>query len=274
MSKGPLAPLALWLGAGPRQRAFTAAFLAGALSSLALAPFHFVPVLLFSFTVLTWLLDGITLSGWRCMRASAAIGWWYGFGFFLSGLYWVGFALMVDAGNFGYYIPLAVLALPAGLAIFCAAAAMMSRMVWQPGPGRIVALAIFWSLAEWLRGHIFTGFPWNLMGYVWSSDYAPLLAVMQCASILGVYGLGLVTVICAAMPALLADGGPGHLRVAMPALTGALALLVMAGYGAMRLGQSGPGDVAGVRLRIVQPNIAQAAKWLPDQRAAIFRTLM
>ncbi len=275
MSYGNLAAAAAWLGAGPRRRAFAAAFLAGAGSSLALAPFHFVPVLFISFTLLTWLLDGVgPVTGWRSWRAAAAIGWWFGFGFFLSGLYWVGFALSVDAENFGHFIPVAVLALPAGLALFSAAAALLARLGWSPGPSRILALALSWSLLEWLRGHIFTGFPWNFVGNAWASDFAPWLAVMQNASLAGIYGLSLITVLLAALPALLADGKWRKPLVSIPLVSGAALLLAMAGYGAARLGQPEPGDVAGVRLRIVQPNIAQAAKWQPEQRAAIFRTLI
>ncbi len=275
MTHNRLAAMASWLGAGPRKRAFAAAFLAGASASLALAPFNFAPVLFISFTVLTWLLDGTAgTPGGRGLRAAAAIGWWFGFGFFLSGLYWVGFALTVDAESFGHFIPVAVFALPAGLALFCAIAAMLAKLGWTGGPARAVLLALSWSLMEWLRGHIFTGFPWNLIGYGWAADFAPWLAVMQSASVIGVYGLSLLTVLLAALPALLADAELRQRATAVPMLCGAIVLLAMAGFGAWRLAQPGPGEVAGVRLRIVQPNIAQAAKWRPEQRAAIFRTLI
>ncbi len=275
MSLDRLAFIAGWLGAGPRSRAFITAFTAGAGASLALAPFHFVPILLVSFTLLIWLLDGVrTIAGWRGLRAAAAIGWWFGFGFFLSGLYWVGFALTVDAESFGHFIPVAVLALPAGLAVFCAIATMLAKPGWSQGPARILLLALCWSGSEWLRGHIFTGFPWNLIGYTWSADFAPLLAVMQSASVIGVYGLGLITVALAALPAVLADGKLRTRPVLIPLLCGVALLTGMAAYGFARLAQIEPGDVAGVRLRIVQPNIAQAAKWQPEQRAAIFRTLI
>jgi apolipoprotein N-acyltransferase len=266
---------AQWHRTGTRKRRFTAAFLAGAGASLALAPFHFIPVLFVSFTMLTWLLDGVRpATGWRGLRAAAAIGWWFGFGFFLSGLYWVGFALTVDAESFGQFIPVAVLALPAGLALFCAMATSLASLGWSAGPARILVLALGWSLAEWLRGHIFTGFPWNLIGYAWSADFAPLLAVMQSVSLIGIYGLGLITIVLAALPALLADGGLRTPPVCFALGGGALLLLCMMAFGFVRLGQTMPGDVAGVRLRIIQPNIAQAAKWQPEQRATIFRTLI
>jgi len=275
VSYGGLAAVAAWLGAGPRKRAFASAFLAGTAGSLAFAPFNFVPVLFISFTLLTWLLDGVSAAtGWRSWRAAAAVGWWFGFGFFLSGLYWVGFALSVDAESFGHFIPVAVLALPAGLALFCAAATLLARLGWSTGPARILMLALSWSLLEWLRGHIFTGFPWNLTGYAWASDFAPWLAMMQNASLIGVYGLSLITVMLASLPALFADREGPRWLVMLPLLGGLLLLLGMAGYGAGRLGAAVMEDVAGVRLRIVQPNIAQAAKWQPDQRAAIFRKLV
>lgn len=275
MSRKAIAAAAAWVGAGPRRRAFTAAFIAGAGGSLALAPFHFVPVLFISFTLLTWLLDGVgPAAGWRSWRAAAAIGWWFGFGFFLTGLYWIGFALTVDAESFGHFIPVAVLALPAGLALFSAAAALIARLAWSCGPERILILAQCWSVSEWLRGHIFTGFPWNLSGNVWAADYLPLLAIAQGAAILGVYGLGLITVILAALPALLADTKASAWRIAIPAGCGVALVLAMAAWGNARLQQNPPGDVAGVRLRIVQPNIEQAAKWQPKQRAAIFRRLI
>lgn len=275
MNRNILVVAAQWQRAGTRKRRFTAAFLAGAGASLALAPFHFVPVLLISFTLLIWLLDGVRpVTGWRRLRAAAAIGWWFGFGFFLSGLYWVGFALTVDAESFGHFIPVAVLALPAGLALFCAMATSLASFGWSTGPARILLLALCWSVAEWLRGHIFTGFPWNLIGYAWSADLAPLLAVMQSVSLVGIYGLSLITVILAALPALLADNELRTPSVYFSLGGGILLLLGLMAFGFARLGQTMPADVAGVRLRIVQPNIAQAAKWQPDQRAAIFHTLI
>lgn len=270
-----LALAAHWLGTGPVWRRFGVALFAGAASALALAPWHFVPVLLLSFTILVWLLDGVQPApGWRSYRAAAAIGWWFGFGFFLSGLYWVGFALMVDAESFAHFIPAAVLLLPAGLAAFTAAAALLAHSGWRPGPARILLLGISWSVLEWLRGHIFTGFPWNLVGYAWSSDFAPWLAVLQSTSVIGIYGLGLITVILAALPALLADSDAPPRRSALILLAGAVVWAGLAGWGTWRLQQPDPGTVAGVRMRIVQPNVAQAAKWLPEQREAIFRHLL
>lgn len=259
-----------WIGACGPVRACAVAFTAGALATLALAPFHIVPVYLISFTLLVWLLDRAEGPG-----AAAATGWWFGFGFFLCGLYWVGFALMVDAQAFAHFIPAAVLLLPGGLALFTAAAMALAKLGWRgPYIGRIALLALSWSVSEWLRGHVFTGFPWNLAGYAWSSDFPLWLGIAQSAALTGIYGLGLLTVLLAGLPALLGYGSPRNPWVGLPLAAGAAIVLAMGAFGLWRLSHPGPGEVAGVRLRIVQPNIAQKAKWLPEQRGAIFRKLV
>lgn len=268
--RGPFAGAAAWLGSGGRGRRFSSAFLTGACASLALAPFHFLPILLICFTVPVWLLD--YAENWR---AAAVIGWWFGFGFFLSGLYWVGIALLVDAENFAHFLPVAVLVLPGGLALFSAGAFALAKLFWRVDASwRLLAFALAWSVFEWLRGHLFTGFPWNLIGYAWSAGDGWMLSVLQSASVIGVYGLGLLTVPLAALPALLANGDWRGRQFIIAALLGGLALSASWSYGAVRLSRPAGEEIAGAYLRIVQPNIAQTAKWNPEQQAAIFRQLL
>ena len=64
-----------------------------------------------------------------------------------------------------WLLPFAVIGLPAGLAIYMAVAFGVARMLWRRGPSRILALAIAVTVSEWIRGHAFTGFPWNAFGY-------------------------------------------------------------------------------------------------------------
>ena len=90
------------------------AFLAGAASTLAIAPLNVWPAMFVTFPVAVWLLDGAAAGRWSGVAAAAATGWWFGFGYFLAGLYWVGFAFLVDAKTFGWLMPFAVIALPAG----------------------------------------------------------------------------------------------------------------------------------------------------------------
>ena len=141
------------------------AFVAGALSVLAMAPFNAWPILFFTLPTLVWLIDGIGGRGWAALTAAAAIGWWFGFGYFLAGLYWLGYAFLVDAQTFGWLLPFAVVGLPAVLAIYTALGVALARALWQRGALRVLALGVSLTAAEWLRGHAFTGFPWNAFGY-------------------------------------------------------------------------------------------------------------
>jgi apolipoprotein N-acyltransferase len=131
------------------------------------------------------------------------------------------------------------------------------------GVGRIVLFAVFWTALEWVRAWVLTGFPWNLIGTVWTfSD-----AMIQLAAVAGVYGLSLLTVMVAAMPAVLADsaGGP-RARAWQPVAAAFAALALVWAGGLLRLAGADEATVPGVRLRLVQPNIPQTLKWDPAQR--------
>ena len=92
------------------------AFLAGVASALALAPINAWPILFLTFPVLIWLVDGSAAGRWNGAMTAAAAGWCFGFGYFLAGLYWVGYAFLVDAKTFGWLLPIAVAGLPKVLA--------------------------------------------------------------------------------------------------------------------------------------------------------------
>lgn len=255
---------------------------AGAVSALAMAPFHAWPVLLITFPVLMWLIDGCIVdrcgrsvvtspTSWRRLGAAASVGWCFGFGYFLAGLYWVGAAFLVEADRFAWLLPLAVTSMPAGLALFFGLGGALAAILWRPGPARIVALALGFSVAEWLRGHVLTGFPWNTIGYALTSGEA----MMQWSSVVGVYGLTLIAMLVFASPAAIWGAAPAIAkgptgRLALPILM----LAVLAGglaWGHLRLSQASSPAVEGVRLRIVQPNIAQSEKWKPENRIQIFQ---
>ena len=89
------------------------AFVAGAASALALAPFNAWPILFVTFPVLVWLVDGSAAGRWSGAWRRPVAGWCFGFGFFVAGLYWIGYAFLVDAKTFGWLLPVAVAGLPA-----------------------------------------------------------------------------------------------------------------------------------------------------------------
>lgn len=249
------------------------AFAAGVIANLALAPFFFAPVLFISIPMLVWLIDDAAArpGGWRVRaKVAAADGWWLAFGYFLFGLFWIGEAFLVEADKFGWLLPFAVTSMPAGLALFWAGSAAAAVLLWRPGLARILVLALALAAAEWLRGHVLTGFPWNVLGYALTWP----LVLMQGAGLVGIYGLTLLAVAIFGAPLVLAADAAASARK-RGALAGvAVALLPLAllvGYGAVRLATAPAGTVDGVKIRIVQPSVAQREKWRPDRQAAIFK---
>jgi apolipoprotein N-acyltransferase len=243
------------------------AFAAGALSTLALAPTNLWPLLFITLPVLVWLVDGCGSGRSGGMPAAAATGWCFGFGYFLAGLYWVGNAFLVDAKIFGWLLPFAVTILPAGLALFTGVGVVVARLMWTRGPTRVLALAVGLTLAEWLRGHLLTGFPWNSFGYALTGP----LALAQSASLVGLWGLTFIAVAVFASAAVLADDRADTRRRWLPPLAAVLVLAALAGYGAIRLSMNPTAYVDGVRLRIMQPNLQQDQKFNYTARQDVMR---
>jgi apolipoprotein N-acyltransferase len=263
---------ATWVAglAGTRRALF--AVLMGALSVLAFAPLHVWPVLFVTFGALTWLLDGCHARHDRLgqrLKSGGIVGFYFGFGYFLAGLYWIAEAFLVEPWRHGWLIPFVLAALPGGMALFFAGAGALAMLLWQPGAGRVFALAIAVGLAEYARGHVLTGLPWNLVGY----GLLATLPLMQLAALFGVYALSLLAVILFASPlAIFAprDSRLGGGRGAV-ALACAFVLLLGLGYvwGERRLAGA-PEASTDIRLRIVQADIDQANKWRPENSAEIF----
>jgi apolipoprotein N-acyltransferase len=260
------AALAIVLAWGWRRALIATA--AGAVSALAMAPFHAFPLLFLTFPVMVWLIDGAAAGRLGGLPAAAIAGWWFGFGYFVAGLYWVGYAFLVDADLFGWLLPVAVTGLPALLALFTAAGFALGRLLWAPGPSRVLTLAAALTASEWLRGHLFTGFPWNAFGYAFSEP----LALAQAASLVGLWGLTFLAVAIFAAPATLLDapvpGASPARRLWAPALA-LVALAAMAGFGTLRLGQFAVPPVKDVKLRIMQPNVKQDVKFNYGAKAEV-----
>jgi apolipoprotein N-acyltransferase len=233
------------------------AFTAGALSIFALAPFHFWPILFLTFPVMVWMIDGAAAGRFGGVIASFVVGWWFGFGYFVAGLYWVGYAFLVDAKTFGWLLPLAVTALPAGLAIFTGLGFALARMIWIRGAWRILALAVSLTVAEWLRGHLMTGFPWNVFGYALTAP----LPLAQAASLIGIWGLTFLAIAIFASPAAIADDTSETRRRFLPVTLALIALAALAVYGALRLARTPTSFVDNVQLRVMQPNLQQDEKF-------------
>lgn len=233
------------------------AWSAGALSVLAMAPFDAWPVLFLTFPIMVWLIDGAAAGRLGGVLSAAVAGWWFGFGYFVAGLYWIGHAFLVDAHQFAWLLPIAITSLPAYLALFTAFGFALARMMWTRGPTRLLALAVALTLGEWLRGQLLTGFPWNAFGY---SLTGPLV-LAQSAALIGIWGLTFLAVAIFASPALLADDRTETQRPWLPLAIGVFVLACLALYGTLRLVRNATEFVPDVRLRIMQPNLQQDEKF-------------
>ena len=249
-------------------RRLVLAFAAGAVGALALPPFGIFAALFVSFTLLVWLMDGQAShpeSGWVSRQRSVfLLGWSFGFGYFLAGLWWLGNALLVEADQFAWALPLAVLGLPAVLAIFFGLATVLAGMLWSDGPGRLAALAFGFGIAEWLRSFVATGFPWNAIGY--GAMQTPIM--MQSAAVVGLFGVTVLAVFVFSLPALFGT----RRGLAAGLACGVVLLGAHLGYGAYRLSvmdAAGTGTGPQTIVRLVQPVLDQSRKLQNSDRAAI-----
>ena len=249
----------------------------GAASALAMEPFSLLPVLFVTIPMLVWVCDGVDLqAGSRAgaFRSGFAVGLCFGFGYFLAGLFWVGSAFFVDANAHAWMVGPVLFFFPLLLAVFWAAGCGLAAAFWSPGAGRLLVLASALATTEWLRGFVLTGFPWNSPGLA----VAGSTELSQAAAFMGVSGLNLLVLLIASAPALLADenhsrmfGGRGNLvscAVLMTVLAG------LWGAGAYTLNGELAADENAVRLRVVQPNIAQKEKWVAANRSRIFSSYL
>ncbi len=246
------------------QRA-TIAFIAGAASALAMAPVNAWPILFVTFPVLIWLVDGSAAGRWGGAVTAALAGWCFGFGYFLAGLYWIGYAFLVDVKTFGWLLPVAVAGLPAYLALYTALGLAAARLIWVRGPERILALAATLTVAEWLRGHLLSGFPWNTFGYALTEP----LVMAQSVSLIGIWTLTFFCIAICSTPAVFADDKADTRHPYRPLVIGVVLLAAFVGYGATRLWSHPTGYVSGVKLRIMQPNLQQDDKFNYSAKAQV-----
>ncbi|MDB5433491.1 MAG: lnt [Caulobacter sp.] len=227
------------------------AVLAGLAAALAHPPFGLLPGLL-GYGLILWLLDRAAENP-RPLRSAFLRGWLAGLAYFAVSTWWIAEAFFVDAANQGWMAPFAVTFMAAGLALFWGAAGVLYRLLKPRGVTRVLVFAGALALFEWLRGHVFTGFPWNLPGETWRAGSAP----SQFASVVGAYGLTWITVAIAATVGLAPRRGRSELAAYGVAVA---ALLGLYGYGALRGEAASIKDDAPV-VRIVQADVKQVDKY-------------
>lgn len=246
---------------------------AGALAGLSMPPLFLTPFLFLAMPVWVWCLDGAEIQTGikRLFGPAFAIGFYFGLGYFLVAIHWIGAAFFVDGGWILALMPFAVLGLSAILALFWGFASALAHLFWHKGPWRILALALFLTLAEFARGHVFTGFPFDLLGYALTLN----VQFSQLASVIGIYGLTSLVSLLALLPALIWPADQRALtRRLVPFFTIMVVLVGQYAFGNYRLNQTELAEPSNIKLRLVQPNIDQALKWQVESQPIIMERLL
>lgn len=243
--------------------------IAGVMTALALEPVNFLPGAFIGFTLFVIVLNPRCETTGQLTKKKliglAVTGWCFGFAYFVTGLWWLGTAMLINPAEFAWAIPLAILGLPAFLALYWALAAVIAGLIWQRGMSALLALGFAFGLCEWLRGVSFTGFPWNSIGYA----AMPSSLFMQVAAILGLYGVNALAVVIFASPSLFLEKKVQWFGVA--AVIAMIAADIVFGWN--RLYQStaiNQNQVNQTWVRLVQPSIAQTLKIDASARLDIF----
>ena len=253
-------PIILYLQSLLGWKRGAAIFTLGLLSGLAMPP------------VGLWWILGLTFPlffalSQRPKRPSFLLGWLFGFGYFVAALHWIGFAFLVDADAYLWMMPFAVAALAAGMALFWAAAVATSLNLANRGLPLFFTAPLCFAGFEWLRGHIFTGFPWAVPGLAADG----MGGVAQLASLIGMNGLTLIIVLWAMVPLGFLQGDRFS---RWASIFIALSLPLCWVWGDIRIAQHPVTFIDGQILRVVQPNISQSDKWRGDNARAIFDQLL
>ena len=225
------------------------ALLAGASNVFAFAPFHWWPLQIITLALLFHLIARATT-----LRSAALIGWVFGFGWLVCSVYWLYISMHDYGGMPAAVAALAVCLLAFSLGAFPAAVAAIATSLRQRGTSAtatlLLALPALWALSEWLRGWLFTGFPWASAGYAHTGS--PLAGF---APLLGVYGVGWIAALCGSCLALAAQ------RKFAPVL--AVIVIMASGFALRHVAWSAPhGEPISVRL--LQGNVPQEVKFDPD----------
>lgn len=233
--------------------AFLLCFAVGGFSSLAMSPTNLWPLLFVGISIVYYLVANA-----RTHKGAFFYGWFFGFGYFLFGLSWIGNALLVDGNPYAWAWPLAVSGLPFILSLFPALACLIAhRFVRISTLSGFFAFSALLFLSELARGYVFTGFPWNLYGYTW----VEMLPIVQSVSFGSIYGLTWLTILWSSSFGFIALNDASKQHKAIVTVFCAISFALCFSYGSLRLKNTQIEYHEDIQIRIVQPNIPQSEKW-------------
>lgn len=239
-------------------------FISGALGVFLFSPFDLWPLLFLLLPVFFGVLDAAYSA-----RRAAWDGFFFGYGFFMAGTYWIAISLTVEADKFAWLIPFSLFGLSACFAVYFLLLGWCYHRLKTKAPvANAFLFAALWVCVEYLRSIGIFGFPWNLIGY--SVVQVPFL--LRYASVAGIFGLSLLVMVMVmgVSPWLQGSCGKRYKRIYIISLLAVVAaLLAYSAYDDTRIVTGGKS----LRIRIVQPNIPQSMKWQPEQMQTVLRTL-
>ena len=226
------------------------AFIAGILCSIAHAPLFFTPGLI-GFSVLVYIICQA-----KSYREAITRNIAFGYGYFGYGLYWISIGISVYIDDFWWLIPICLLGMPL---IFCILTSFAAAVAWKYKENihYVLIYTIAWIFIEWLTTWIFTGLPWMLVGY--SAGFSDIIS--QMASLCGVIGISFILFNLSSTFYYIWQPDVSlkkHDIYYMICILGLISL-----FGVVRL-ENNPTKFLDVKVRIVQPSIAQSDKWDRD----------
>ncbi|WBU62854.1 apolipoprotein N-acyltransferase [Paracoccus aerodenitrificans] len=238
-------------------------FLLGAACALGQAPWGLWPVTIIALSILFWRIGTAATTRAACLKGGVA-----GAGYFALALSWIVEPFLVQPEIYGWMAPFALILMAAGGGVFWAVPGWLAGRLTNDRLARVAAFAAALVLSDWLRGWIFTGFPWTILGHIWIGTPAA-----QAASFIGGIGLSALTVAAAALPVLFQRShGPDWHRFLPGSIISLLLIAVVWAGGLLRLDTKI--TMTGKTIRLVQPNAEQALKWDPDWAQIFWERLL
>ncbi len=242
------------------------AFLAGAFLASAFAPINLFLAVPISFSVFYFLLEEEGVN----KREIFWLGFIFGFGHFLFGIYWIAISLLVDVKQFGWLIPFALTIIPSILAGYFAVLALVYKFLVEKfhinfAYQKVLLFSLLFVIAEILRSNLFSGFPWNLLGYTWMFE----IHFAQLGSVFGIYGLSFFAVLIGLLPVLFWKKKSNQSnKIGDKILAASLVcfLLINFLFGLFYIDSKKIITDDQTKIRLLQANVKQEIKWVESQK--------
>ena len=178
---------------------FLILFLLGGVSSFSLPPYNFFLINFISYVFLFLFLVEAKNSN-KSKLIFFLYGWFFGFGYFICSLYWISISLTFD-NNLKFLIPISIIFIPAFISIFFGISTLITKLFLSQKKiiTSVLIFSLVFSIIEYIRGIVLSGFPWNLIAYSFSNQ----TEFIQINSLVGIYGFNLLCITLFTVPAIL-----------------------------------------------------------------------